>query len=165
MVDNMAGVRSELGPTAQAVAAAVLRHRERMGWGYARLSRELTKVGRDIPPLGLNRIESGARRVDVDDLTALAVVFGVSPTSLMQPQSADPDQLVQLTGTNMIPAKRAWDWLTSGYPLSGSVLSFYNYALPAWERDAVEESLGARRDYPETTEPPVLETTSSPAAQ
>ena len=81
----MSGVRSELGPTAQAVAEAVRRHRDRMGWGYARLSRELTKIGRDIPPLGLGRIESGTRRVDVDDLTALAVVFGVSPVSLLMP--------------------------------------------------------------------------------
>lgn len=117
-----------------------------MGWGYARLSRELTKAGRDIPPLGLGRIEAGTRRVDVDDLTALAAVFGVSPSTLLQPPGADPEGLVQLTGTNALPAKRAWDWLTGSYPLSGSVLSFYNDALPLWERDAFERSLGAARE-------------------
>lgn len=145
----MVGVRSELGPTAAAVAFAVRQHRDRMGWGYARLSRELTKVGRDIPPLGLGRIESGTRRVDVDDLTALAVVFGVSPVSLLMPASPNdhPDGYVALTGTAVIPANRAWGWLTGSYPLNGSVLSFYNHALPPWERDVLEESLSARRDY------------------
>ena len=141
-------MKSELGPTAVAVAAAVRYHRERIGWGYARLSRELTKVGRDIPSLGLGRIESGTRRVDVDDLTALAVVFGVSPTTLLMPtDSRDPEFYIKLTGTDMIPAGRAWSWLTGGYPLNGSVLMFYNNALPPWERDVLEKSLGARRDY------------------
>lgn len=144
----MVGVRSELGPTAQAVAEAVRLHRDRMGWGYARLSRELTKIGRDIPPLGLGRIEAGTRRVDVDDLTALAVVFGISPVSLLMPdRGPDPDTCVRLTGTDRIPGERAWGWLTGGYPLTGSVLAFYNHALPSWERDVLEVSLGARRDY------------------
>lgn len=143
----MVGVRSELGPTAQALAEAVRKHRDRMGWGYARLSRELTKIGRDIPPLGLGRIESGTRRVDVDDLTALAVVFGVSPTTLLMPdRGPDPETYVKLTGTDMIPAERAWGWLIGGYPLTGSVLAFYNHALPPWERDVLEESLNARRE-------------------
>lgn len=155
MVWNMAGTKSELGPTALAVAASVHRHRDRMGWGYARLSRELTKAGRDIPPLGLGRIEAGTRRVDVDDLTALAAVFGVSPTTLLQPPGQDPDTLVQLTGTSVLPARRAWEWLNGSYPLAGSVLSFYNYALPPWERDAVEKSLGARRDSAVAAERPI----------
>lgn len=154
----MAGVTSELGPTALAVAGSVHRHRTRMGWGFARLSRELTRAGRDIPPLGLARIESASRRVDVDDLTALAAVFGVSPTSLLQPASETPDTPVELTGIGIaIPASRAWDWLTGNYPLSGSVLSFYNFALPPWERDVMEKSLGARRDSLAASERPVSE--------
>jgi hypothetical protein len=118
-----------------------------MGWGFARLSRELTKAGRDIPPLGLGRIESCTRRVDVDDLTALAVVFEVSPASLLMPTTyeGESEDCVQLTGTEMIPGQRIWSWLTGSYPLSGSVLAFYNHALPPWERDTLEESLGAKR--------------------
>lgn len=141
----MVGIKSEPGPTAVAVAAAVKRHRERVGWGYARLSRELTKVGRDIPPLGLGRIEAGTRRVDVDDLTALAVVFGVSPISLLMPMTEDPRADVWLTGPMNVPGERAWCWLNGSYPLAGSVLSFYNHALPAWERDSLEQTLGAAR--------------------
>lgn len=146
----MAGVKSELGVTALAVANAVRRHRERVGWGYARLSRELTKLGRDIPSLGLSRIEAGERRVDCDDLTALAVAFGVSPISLLMPEAGDehPDSLVQLTGTEKIPGTRAWSWLNGSYPLNGSVLAFFNNALPPWERDIVEGTLGAQRPQP-----------------
>lgn len=118
-----------------------------MGWSFARLSRELTKAGRDIPALGLGRIEAGIRRVDVDDLTALAVVFDVSPVSLMMPHTDDdhPDSYVQLTGTEKVPGHRAWGWLTGSYPLSGSVLAFFNHALPSWERNTLEENLGAKR--------------------
>lgn len=120
-----------------------------MGWGFARLSRELTKAGRDIPPLGLGRIETGGRRVDVDDLTALAVVFEVSPASLLMPEAEaaahDPLAVVQLTGTDTMAGQRAWSWLTAAYPASGSVLAFFNHALPPWERDALEVNLGAKR--------------------
>lgn len=146
MVMNMVGIKSEPGPTAVAVANSVKWHRERVGWGYARLSRELTKIGRDIPPLGLGRIESGTRRVDVDDLTALAVVFEVSPISLLMPMS-DESGAIQLTGTPVgIAPTRVWSWLNGSYPLTGSVLSFYNHALPAWERDSLESTLGAARN-------------------
>ncbi|QOC58483.1 helix-turn-helix DNA binding domain protein [Mycobacterium phage Shida] len=145
MVMNMVGIKSEPGPTAVAVAAAVKWHRERIGWGYARLSRELTKVGRDIPPLGLGRIESGTRRVDVDDLTALAFVFEVSPISLLMPQVSDGREPAALTGPPPLPGEHVWLWLNGSYPLTGSVLSFYNHALPPWERDSLEETLGAVR--------------------
>ena len=146
----MSGVKSELGVTAAAVADAVRRNRERVGWGYARLSRELTKLGRDIPSLGLSRIEAGERRVDCDDLTALAVAFGVSPISLLMPAAADdsPDTHVQLTGTEKMEGSRIWSWLNGSYPLNGSVLSFFNNALPPWERNAVEGSLGAQQHTP-----------------
>ena len=147
MLESMVGVKSELGVTAAAVADAVRRHRERVGWGYARLSRELTRLGRDIPSLGLSRIEAGERRVDCDDLTALAVAFGVSPISLLMPEAEDgsPDTFMQLTGTEKVPGSRLWSWLNGSYPLEGSVLSFFNNALPPWERTAVEGSLGAQR--------------------
>lgn len=141
----MSGVKSELGPTALVVAANVRRHRERMGLGFAQLSREISNAGRDIPPLGLGRIESGERRVDVDELTALAAAFGVSPATLLMPETDDAEAVVQLTGVEKGQAQRIWSWLTGSYPLAGSVLAFFNVALPLWERDAVEEKIGAVR--------------------
>jgi transcriptional regulator with XRE-family HTH domain len=49
------------------------------------LSRQLADMGRKTPPVGLGRIESGERRLDVDVLIALAVALGVSPTTLLTP--------------------------------------------------------------------------------
>jgi len=141
----MAGVKSELGLTALVVASNVRRHRERMGLGFAQLSRELVRAGRDIPPLGLGRIESGERRVDVDELTALAAAFGVCPAALLMPEAEGPEEIVQLTGTEKTQAQRIWSWLNGSYPLTGSVLAFLTVALPLWERDAVEEKIGAVR--------------------
>lgn len=141
----MPGIKSELGLTALVVAANVRRHRERMGLGFAQLSRELSNAGRDIPPLGLGRIEAGERRVDVDELTALAAAFGVCPATLLMPDAETAEAIVQLTGIEKGQAQRIWSWLTGSYPLEGSVLAFFNVALPQWERDAVEEKIGAVR--------------------
>ncbi len=84
----MAGKKTDLGPIGINVTQAVQRFREERRLGYAELSRQLAETGREIPPLGLRRIESGERRVDVDDLVALAVVFDVSPLALLLPTDA-----------------------------------------------------------------------------
>lgn len=65
---------------------------------YKELSEKLTDAGRPIPPLGLRRIENGERRVDVDDLAALAIVFGVSPLSLLLPSDGSSELSSTLTG-------------------------------------------------------------------
>ncbi len=50
-----------------------------------KLSAALEAAGRPIPPLGLSRLVKGERRVDVDELVALAEVFGVTPGELLAP--------------------------------------------------------------------------------
>jgi len=50
---------------------------------YAELSRRLTEQGRPIAALGLRRIEAGERRVDADDLVALASVLEVDPGKML----------------------------------------------------------------------------------
>lgn len=52
-----------------------------MSW--RKLSAVLEASGRPIPPLGLSRMTAGERRVDVDELVALAAVLGVTPTVLL----------------------------------------------------------------------------------
>lgn len=47
------------------------------------LSRRLSKLGRPILPSGITKIEQGQRRIDVDDLMALAVALEVTPTRLL----------------------------------------------------------------------------------
>jgi transcriptional regulator with XRE-family HTH domain len=77
---------------------------------YQELAERLEKVGRPIPVLGLRRIESEERRVDADDLVALAIVLGVSPVTLLMPYTIDEDEPVSLTGAFVGPvtSERAW---------------------------------------------------------
>lgn len=89
--------KNPLGPSGDTVRANVLRYRNRMNLGYADLARRLEALGRPIPVLGLSRIERGERRVDIDDLMALAVALGVSPTSLLLPDSGGADDIVTAT--------------------------------------------------------------------
>ena len=91
-----------------------LAHRRQCRWGGgavtretpdAELSRQLAEMGRQIPPLGLRRIESEDRRVDVDDLVALALALGVSPITLLMPETASRDDVVKATGREPVPAQ------------------------------------------------------------
>jgi transcriptional regulator with XRE-family HTH domain len=43
----------------------------------------MTAAGRKITASGVQRIEAGARRIDVDDLVALARALGVTPADLL----------------------------------------------------------------------------------
>lgn len=105
----MAGKKSDLGPTGIALTHNIRRLRGDLS--YAELSRRLDGIGRDIPPLGLRRIEAGTRRVDVDDLVALAAALGASPVTLLMPKAADPDDVVEVTGREPDAAEIVWDWL------------------------------------------------------
>ena len=54
------------------------------------LSDRLTQVGRPILPSGLSKIESGDRRVDVDDLVGIAAALGVMPDRLLRYADGTP---------------------------------------------------------------------------
>lgn len=91
------------------------RFREKRRLGYAELSRKLAEMGRDIPPLGLRRIEAGERRVDVDDLVALALALDVSPLALLLP--ADTSSLV--AGRPPWDVESIWLWASGSRALPG----------------------------------------------
>lgn len=134
----VAGKKSDLGPAGMAVAHNVLRLRKARNTAYAELSRRLSDIGREIPPLGLRRIESGDRRVDADDLVALAVALGVSPVTLLMPVSDSPDDLMPATGIDRdVTARQLWDWITAAMPLAGDtadvVAEFLFRAIPRWQ--------------------------------
>lgn len=74
-----------IGHAGQQVAKNIQLIRENRRLTYVELSQLLAESGRAIPVLGLRRIERGNRRVDVDDLIALATVFGVRPEALWAP--------------------------------------------------------------------------------
>lgn len=71
------------GTAAEAVAENVGIFRRRLRMRQEDLAVELAKVGRPIPLRSVSKIESGLRRVDVDDLLALAAVLHVSTDELL----------------------------------------------------------------------------------
>ena len=136
-----------LGATGAAVAHNVKQLRLARGLAYTELSEQLGLLGRDIPTWGLRKIESGGRRVDTDDLLALAVAFDVSPATLLMPNvsTVKKGDLVPVTGCHKpVSAIAVWRWLTAYAPLvRGTAGQFLSHALPPWERDHRIEAINA----------------------
>jgi transcriptional regulator with XRE-family HTH domain len=80
----------ELGEVGHTVKAQIRRLREQRGLSLQGLSERLETVGRPILASGLSKIEAGTRRVDVDDLVALAEALGTAPDDLLTAPNAAP---------------------------------------------------------------------------
>ena len=86
-----------IGPRGRAVATNMKRLRTVRGMSLKALSDALNAAGRSLSQDAINKIENGAeegtvrqvRRIDVDDLAALASVLHVTVDHLLTP----PDQL------------------------------------------------------------------------
>ena len=72
----------------------------------------MTDLGRPIATLGINRIEAGDRRIDVDDLVALAVALDVSPIAILLPPVEDGYRdLVEVTAIEKpVTLEHAWQF-------------------------------------------------------
>ncbi|MEU7913456.1 helix-turn-helix domain-containing protein [Microbispora bryophytorum] len=107
---------NDVGPVGREVAANLRRFRDARGLSTTQLSKLLAEQGRPIQPTGITKIEKGDRRVDVDDLVALATVLGVSPVALLLPEAGGRER-VQLTQKLGTWAKIAWRWMHGELPL------------------------------------------------
>lgn len=106
-----------LGPTGEQVAANVATLRNSRGLSTTQLSKLLERLGRPIPPTGITKIEKRTRRVDVDDLMALAAALRVSPSRLLFVASDRSEETVEVTGFGEVSCRDAWDWLDGIRPL------------------------------------------------
>lgn len=114
MIPNMGKRAVERGPVADTVARRVKALRAAYGVTLDELSSRLTEAGRPILASGLSKIEQGDRRVDVDDLVALAVALGVPPVLLL----TDPHAAVtELTGAVSAHTFDALLWHVGETPL------------------------------------------------
>ena len=114
--------KNPLGPTGATVAHNVKRLRTRLDWGFNDLAGRLAELGRPIPPLGLRKIESLQRRVDADDLVALAVALATNPNALLLPPTSNPKHAVTVTAVGERPASDVWQWATGQQPLDDSTV-------------------------------------------
>lgn len=143
-IEIMTTGRIELGASGRAVAANVKRLRKDRGWSLRALSEALEGLGRKLSQDAINKIENGAekdttkqiRRVDVDDLVALAIAFNVTPSTLLLPDSIRGE--AEITGVQgTIPAEDAWKWADGKRPLAipegddgTALLDFTRWARP-----------------------------------
>ncbi|PBC79903.1 helix-turn-helix protein [Streptomyces sp. TLI_235] len=110
--------KNPLGPTGDQLRANIARLRSERGMTKKELSDRVGELGRPIPPLGITRLEAGTRRVDADDLMALAVALGVSPVTLLLPREEPADvkgdprgHWVSITSVGPVPWETAWRWM------------------------------------------------------
>ncbi|WP_017239528.1 helix-turn-helix domain-containing protein [Streptomyces sp. SS] len=147
--------RNPLGPTGEQVRANVARIREARGMTKKQLADRTAELGRPIPPLGVSRIEAGTRRVDVDDLAALAVALRVSPVTLLLPWTDGPADAVEVTAAGTVQAAVAWFWADGVLPAlpsnSDDEKRFILDSRPAWTRDGA--TLGLRRKQTSQQDP------------
>lgn len=144
-------VARELGPTAEAVRINLQRLRYEARLSLRQLADRMPPGPGALSHSSIGEIERGVRRVDVDELTALAAVLGVSPATLLLPVSFDldahpqptaqPDEPVQLTGTQPEARETMLRWLRGDRPISSETIStaddfeaeaFRRRALPGW---------------------------------
>jgi transcriptional regulator with XRE-family HTH domain len=72
-----------LGPTGETVRANIRALRAARRLSQADVAAKATAAGRPCRRVMIAKIELGYRRVDVDDLTALAAALGVRPEQLL----------------------------------------------------------------------------------
>ncbi|WP_233209554.1 helix-turn-helix transcriptional regulator [Mycobacterium sp. ENV421] len=135
--------KNPLGPTGRAVADNIKRLRGEMQ--YVKLAAILEKLGRPIPTLGLRKIESYERRVDADDLVALAVALDVSPLTLLMPPSGSRTEKVSSPAGGTTAALILWKWLRGTYPLPDtcSAQEFVPRSQPTWAVDVQVTETGS----------------------
>ena len=130
----------DLGPVGVNITHAVRHYRDARRLSYAELSRRLAALGRDIPPLGLRHLESGERRVDVDDLTAMAVALDVSPLALLLPT----EDSALMTGGPTYSAARIWAWGKGQRPLA-DVADVYTFVRDSNPLEAAALTVAAAK--------------------
>lgn len=133
----MAGKKLEMGVTGRTVAYNVKRLRQKADLNYTELSERLKLYGRDIPPLGVRRIETGERRVDVDDLVALALALNANVNALVIP-AAGGNQVLSIAEDKMYPAYSVWNWAIGKAPLDHVLVPDH---VPTSERAAYARAL------------------------
>ncbi|KQR23182.1 helix-turn-helix domain-containing protein [Microbacterium sp. Leaf151] len=123
---------NDIGATGLTVGANVARIRRARGQSLQGLADQMTAIGRKVSVSGLSKIENGTRKVDVDDLMALAVCLDTPPPSLLLPRG-EPDAITQVTGVTASLAL-LWEWMTgAGVGIStDEERDFQARALPGW---------------------------------
>ncbi len=138
------GTDGEGQTVAAVVAENVLRLRKQRGLTVRQLSERLAELGAPILASGITKIEQQQRKVDVNDLVALAAALNTSPAVLLAPDVQEgEDRAVAVTPERVVKARDAWWWVTAARPLPpqpgtharhNAVHQEFRDVLPRWVR-------------------------------
>jgi hypothetical protein len=98
------------GAVSDRVQNTIKRIRQDRGLTGAQLAARLGALGRPMLGTAVNKIETGARRVDVDDLVAFALALNTTPNRLLFNEPADPKGEIELTSNVTAAGFQAWAW-------------------------------------------------------
>jgi transcriptional regulator with XRE-family HTH domain len=138
IVSNMGTNAVQRDATAKTVSANVKRLRSQQNLGLRGLANKLGEVGRPLGHSAVDQIEKGKRRVDVDDLMALAAALDVSPATLLMPVGEKDEEATVTAHTAKLTCGHAWDWITarrpvtSDGPMSASLVAWWARSRPVW---------------------------------
>ncbi|MCH7231163.1 helix-turn-helix domain-containing protein [Glycomyces sp. L485] len=93
------------------------------------VAENMTELGRPMAATAITKIEAGGRRVDVDDLVALALAVGVSPVTLLMPVKPDDDddEAIWLNEKVGAPWDLVWRWMHGEQAITGGVGSYQDF--------------------------------------
>jgi transcriptional regulator with XRE-family HTH domain len=109
-----------IGTIGQTVVRNIQDLTEARGLSLRGLSDRLRAIGRPILPSVLHALSQGKRRVDADDLVALAHALGVNPASLLLPRDVPMDAEIEVTPEVRQRAWAVWAWADGRMPLPAS---------------------------------------------
>lgn len=107
---------NELGPTGTRLAANLKYLRESLPLTTEQLAVRVSAYGRPMRANTITKIEKEQRRVDVDDLVALALALETRPDALLLPLTIARDELEIVEGKT-VTAFAAWRWANGDRPL------------------------------------------------
>ncbi|WP_157487932.1 helix-turn-helix domain-containing protein [Leifsonia sp. Root1293] len=127
---------NDIGPTGKTVAENVKRLRGELNLKQSELSERLSALGQPIPTASIGKLESGLRKVEVDDLMAIAVALNVSPLALLLPDTRSPEAKVDVTGAENQRSGDVWQFGLGETPLAATAppgaLDFQERTMPYW---------------------------------
>jgi transcriptional regulator with XRE-family HTH domain len=138
-------VTDEVKSPSEAAAEELRRVRTRKGWNQQQLADRLHELGAPIDRATISKIETGDRRVTLDEVFWFAYALGVSPAALMLPRPYG--STVAVTPTTSLPSSRALDWLRGFFFASESDQKDETPTFFFEER--IEEDALAWQYYPE----------------
>lgn len=136
----MATKKIIMGPTGDRSRHRIAELRSRRRLTLAQLAARLTELGHPMQTTALSRIEQGERRVDVDDLVALALALEVTPNALLLPESTLPEVQVMLTPSCTKDAAAAWEWACDDGSPTDNELTTFKARLQALEEELARVS-------------------------